>query len=150
MRLMLDYGAQKGTPSDTLKKNVGDLAEWRCTVQGIRDIKVLSGKDGPSQTMDKDMRDLVGEVSCSIEETSMAAVRVNSGRIMQTAGRMQGRPDQARALDVGSRLDQEGCRDGMDQDGQHDSRSQLHLGEGCSTRGQVEMMNMAQKGPLDS
>lgn len=43
--------------------------------------------------MDKDMRDLVGEVSCSIEETSMVAVRVNSGRIMQTAGRMQGRPD---------------------------------------------------------
>lgn len=39
------------------------------------------------------MRDLVGEVTYSIEETRMAAVRVNSGRIMQTAGRMQGRPD---------------------------------------------------------
>lgn len=46
------------------------------------------------------MRDLVGEVTYSIHmflyihtETRMAAVRVNSGRIMQTAGRMQGRPD---------------------------------------------------------
>lgn len=42
--------------------------------------------------MEKVVRDLSEEVTCSTEETSIAAVRIDSGRIMEIAGQAQ-KPD---------------------------------------------------------